>query len=257
MLLSRAPDSAADRGNKGRDRAETLRLDKKRIGDAALITGASSGLGRELAIAFSETGHVIIHGRNVEGLEATRSACKDPKNTTILDGTLNSSAVRVRLASFADLYSIKYLICCAGEYQSGKFESVAADKIRSVLDTNLTDTISLVRATYPTLIRTSGTVIAINSVAGRAFNSEESVYVASKFGLTGFMESFRYEARQRNVRVLDVFAGGIQTPMSAGHDGYESLMDAKEVADVIYKTATTAYQTVAVEQLQLGKFRLQ
>lgn len=232
-------------------------LDQKRIGNAALITGASSGLGRELAIAFSETGHAILHGRNVAGLEATKALCKDPNNTTILDGTLNSSAVQVRLASFADLYSIKYLICCAGEYQHGKLADLQHEKLESVLNTNLTDTISLVRRVYPTLCRTGGTIIAINSIAGKSFNSDESVYVASKFGLTGFFESFRHEAKQRNVRVLDVFAGGIQTPMSAGRAGYEHLMSAIEVAKIIYITAGTAYETVAIEQIHLGKFRLQ
>ena len=234
-----------------------MRLDKKRIGDASLITGASSGLGRELAVQFSRSGHVILSGRNVTGLEATRTECKEPDNTTILDGTLNSSAVRTRLASFADLYSIKYLICCAGEYQHGKLADVQHEKLESVLNTNLTDTISLVRRVYPTLCRTGGTVIAINSTAGKAFNSDESVYVASKFGLTGFMESFRHEARQRNVRVLDVFAGGIQTPMMAGRDGYEHLMDPKDVAETVYLAATAKYQTVAVEQIHVGRFRLQ
>ena len=162
-----------------------------------------------------------------------------------------------RLAHFGDLYRLKYLICCAGEYQHGKLADVTQEKLTSVLNTNLTDTIDLVRRVYPTLCRTAGTVVAINSVAGKAFNSDEPVYVASKFGLTGFFESFRHEAKQRNVRVLDVFAGGIRTPMSAESNSYESLMDAKEVADVIYKTATIAYQTVAIEQLHLGKFQLQ
>ena len=222
---------------------------------SALITGASGALGRELAIAFLQLGHVILSGRDTDRLSSTAQACKDPSSTTLVYGNLSSSEVRTSLASFADIYNTEFLICCAGEYLGGKFETTDKDKIPSVLNTNLTDTISLVRSIYPIIKRNMGTIIAINSVAGRSVASNEPVYCASKFGLTGFFESFRYEARQSNVRILDVFLGGMASSMTIGRQDWNKLIWPAEAAKIIYHAAVESHVTVAVEQLHLGRTR--
>lgn len=231
-------------------------LSETRIGQSALITGASSGLGRELAIAFSQTGHVILSGRSHSGLVQTKEACKDPGNTTTVCGSLNDIEIRTRLAAYADLYRMRFLICCAGEYLRGLLETTDAEKLRSVLDTNLTDTISVVRSAYATLTqRKDGGIILINSTAGKLAPADEPIYAASKFGLTGFAQALGQEARARGIRVLTVFVGGMRTPMLATRPDHDQLMDPAEIAETIYNIAMNPGKTLQVQDITLGRFR--
>lgn len=225
------------------------------LGQPAIITGASSGLGRELAIAFSQTGHVILAGRNQSRLEQTRQLCNDPGNTTIVCGSLSSSERQDRLAHFSDLYKARFLVCCAGEYLSGKFETADPDKILSVLNTNLTDTVSLVHRVYPYLLRAPGpkTIVLINSSAGVTSPIDEAVYSASKHGLAGFASVFRGEAARRGVRVLEVFPGGIKTEMMAHRPDYDLLMDPKEMAHAIHTATISGADSLTVDRLTFGR----
>ncbi len=225
------------------------------IGKSALITGASSGLGRELAILFSQNGHVILSGRNAKELENTRRQCKDPHNTTIICGELQSTAVITRLASSADLYGIQYLICCAGQYLKGSLLSYTSAEIQNVLSTNLVSTISLIHAVYPHL-QPGAQIIHINSIAGKSTDSSELVYSASKHGMAAFLKGLRFEARERGVRVLDVFLGAVQTPMCANRPGYDKMMNVCETATAIYSAIIAANRTLQIEELHLGRFQI-
>lgn len=222
-------------------------------GDAALITGASSGLGRELAIQFSQStyphsNHVILSGRNERELQKTRDLCAGPHNTTLVCGDLRDSGTILRLASLAESYSIQYLICCAGVYYRG---SVLNDT-SYLIDINTKSTINLIRNVYPHL-RPGTSIVHINSVAGKNISPDEAAYSASKHAVTGFLRSFRFEARQRGVRVLDVFPGAIQTPMTVDRANYPDLMPPFEVAQIIHTIVTLPLETAQIEELHLGR----
>ena len=194
---------------------------KPDFGRVAIVTGASSGLGRELAVLFSRSGHVILSGRDKDELERTRLLCSDPGNTTTVCGNLRDSETRTQLVSFADLYGLHCLVCSAGEYLRGPLEKSDHLKIESIIGSNLTATISLVRRIYPQFVSNlDGMIIHINSAAGKAIDSMEPAYVASKHGAAAFFKALRFEARKHNVRVLDVFSGAMQTPMMEYRDDY-------------------------------------
>ena len=109
------------------------------------------------------------------------------------------------------------------------------------------------------LVRTRGSIIHINSIAGKNLAPDEAHYSASKFAVRGFLQSFRFEAREKGVRVLDVFPGAIQTPMCTDRPGYDKMMDSKEVAEAIYAAVNmnnTCLQTAQIEELHLGRFRV-
>lgn len=225
---------------------------------SSLVTGASSGLGRELAILFSRDGSVILSGRNEEELRHTRDLCKDPANIIIVCGDLHNLKTQTRLVHCAARFSIHYLICCAGEYLDGLLETIDPLRAERVLDTNLTATISLIRPVYALMAANLyGTIIHANSIAGKAINAKEAVYAASKHGMAAFLKALRFEARQKNVRILDVFLGAMQTQMCEGRDNFDSLMSAQEVAYLIHSIATiteTGIGTLQVEELHLGRF---
>ncbi len=228
-------------------------LDRKRVGKAALITGSSSGLGKELAILFSQNGHVILSGRNQEKLEATKLLCKDPHNTTLLCGDLSSTETVVRLATFGDLYNLQYLICCAGEYFRGSIEEHMQHDIISMVESNILGHMRLIRAVYSRLTEGS-TIVHINSIAGKTTQSEELVYSATKHGMAAFLRGLRFEAREKGIRVLDVFSGAIQTPMNYNREGLNSMMPVKEVAKAIFSVVMTPFEALQVEELHIGRF---
>jgi len=226
----------------------------RKVGKSALITGASSGLGRELAILFSQDGHVILSGRNEKGLQETRALCKDPNNTTTVCGDLRDIGVIQRLVHFSDLYAIRYLICCAGQYKLDSFMNHSQKIISDILNSNLVSTISLIRAVYPHLLDENSTIVHINSIAGKSVASSELVYAASKHGMKAFMQGLRYEVRPRGVRVLDVFPGAIQTPMCEGLPGYADMIIAKEAAKTIHTCATMPFASMQIDELHIGRF---
>lgn len=229
---------------------------------SALITGASSGLGRELAIRFSgmtEPGtiglrtfserHVILSGRNEKELENTRRLCSDPANTTLVSGDLREPETIQRLAASADLYSIRYLICSAGVYYQGPFEG-NSDKQDRLISNNCAH-IPLIHTCLPTLTRTKGSIVHINSVAGKNLAPGEALYSASKHAMRAFLASFRFEAREKGVRVLDAFPGAIKTPMLADD---KPGMNAAELADVLYNLIIHESTTLQIEDVTFGRF---
>lgn len=156
---------------------------------------------------------------------------------------------------FADLFAIRYLICCAGQYAQGKLRDHKRDDIISLLNSNLISTISLIRGVYPHLLDENSTIVHVNSIAGKSVQSDELVYSASKHGMRAFLQGLRFEAREKGIRVLDVFPGAIETPMTAGSAGITVRMDVKEVASLIYTTVTSPARSLQTEELHIGRFR--
>jgi short-subunit dehydrogenase len=226
---------------------------------SAIITGASSGLGRELAYQFAKNGiNVILSGRNREELAKTQDQCVrsyfPPPMTIVAPGDLTDPEVIRTLASTADLQNVRYLVSCAAVYSKGLL--TANTRPCDILLPNLVATMDLVKAVYPAIVRNGGgTVININSSAGKTAPEEEALYAASKHGLTGFFKSFRVEARRKKVRVLDVFIGGMRTPMMQTRPDFEYLIDPAQAAEVIYNTAVVQPDTLEIDELTISRFK--
>lgn len=222
-----------------------------------VVTGASSGLGRELATLFSSNYHVILSGRNNVELEETRELCEIQKNTTIVCGDLQHLDVLQTLACLSEGYSLRYLICCAGIYLKDLVARTPLELSLDVLKTNLLVNISVIRALFPQMLP-GAAIVHVNSVAGRNLAPEEAVYAASKHAMAGFLRSFRLEARDKGVRVMDVFPGAIQTPMCEGRPGYEKMMNVHDVAEIIALNAEWkpghSPRSYQIEELHLGRF---
>lgn len=225
----------------------------KRQGQAAVILGASGGLGRELAIRLAERGHVILSGRNKEELDITASMCKDPANITIIAGDLNELDTRNKLLSAADLYNIRYFVIASGVHSRINFPLDAAGGIE-VLQTNVGTPIRLIKRMFPLLARYGGQIIHINSPAGRNTSPNEAMYSASKHAMAGFLKAFRLEARESGVRVLDVYLGAIKTRMMSDREDFANLIEPAEAAGIICSLLSTPVST-QVEEVTIGRFR--
>jgi len=182
-----------------------------------LITGTSRGLGKHLVSIFEEAGYGILPHRGR------------------MDGDLRDENVISDLGSLAVDYNIDILINNAGVYINKPFSEMTAEEFREVIDINLLSVINLTNAVWPIFKRKkSGTVVFINSVAGKRGSSGESAYCASKFGLKGFADSLRYDGLKDGVRVVSIFLGAMETDMTKNKRGNpKHYIDPLNVAKII------------------------
>ena len=165
----------------------------------ALITGTSRGIGAALKKEFESRNYTVLGHRRDE------------------HGDLRESGTIQFLFEWARDQGVCILINCAGIYSGGAINEVTKKEIADVIDVNLICTMWLTYAIWPLLVERKGTLININSVAGRIpMGANEIAYRVSKYGLTGFSHVMSYQGFKDNVRVVDVPFGGVNTDMLKG-----------------------------------------
>ncbi len=182
------------------------------------ITGASSGIGKSLALAISkQNAFLILSSRNEVKLNEVKSACFNPENVKIIPLDLEnytnfSSKVSDAINCFGN---INVLINNAGISQRSlvKETSIAVDK--RIMNINYMGTIALTKAVLPHFIESNnGYFITITSIVGKIGTPLRSSYAASKHALHGFFDSLRAEVYQNNIKVTLVCPGFVQTNVS-------------------------------------------
>jgi short-subunit dehydrogenase len=219
-----------------------------------LVTGASSGLGRDIAARFLQQGDsVILSGRNEEALRITRGSWPD-KHTPIVVGDISAGPVREEL--YKHCTDLDVLVNCAGRYLQGPFHTESENKIAETVDTNLTSLIILTRTIYHVMVqRKRGLILNIGSAAARPGNGEmEAVYAATKAGLEAFSRTLRREALLHNVRVMHVTVGAMDTAMMqhrANHRNFISPVDvARCLVDLSYN-----FESMQIDSIDLSRMR--
>jgi NAD(P)-dependent dehydrogenase (short-subunit alcohol dehydrogenase family) len=226
----------------------------------ALITGASSGIGRATAIAFARAGiHLALVGRNQENLEAVAHLAADCGVTAqvyLLD-LAQVETVRERVTAIAaDFGSIDILVNAAGMgYTGGLLNTPLADWQR-LLALNLTSVFQCIQGVLPVMRqRQSGTIVNVTSIAGRQVFPEWGAYCVSKFGLVALSKTLAIEERAHGIRVVMISPGAVNTPIwdteTVQADFDRSLMLTPEVvAESILHAVLLPAQAV-VEELTL------
>lgn len=229
-----------------------------------LVTGATSGLGRAVALRFAgEQVPVALVGRGKPDLDrAVAEVRSRGARAVALQADLSDSPSLPALADRAvsELGSIGVLVNAAATDVPAPAEQLGLDEWNHVLAVNLTAPFVLARALMPHMRAAgSGLVVNISSVAGRRGWANASAYCSTKFALTGLTQSLAAEGRADGVRVCVLFPGAMATnwgtfdpgqrqPGSshAEHDAAESL-DPATVADLIAWMATAPGQPVLNE----------
>lgn len=178
-----------------------------------LITGASSGFGREIARqAIGRGDNVIATARRLEALDDLVALAPDRVLAQRLDVTSKAEikqAVRAGLARFG---KIDVLINNAGYGLMGALEEASDADIRKQIDTNLLGVIDATRAVLPAMREArSGHIINISSIAGLVGLPGVSLYNATKFAVAGLSEALAEEARHLGIRVTSVEPGAFRT----------------------------------------------
>ncbi len=187
-------------------------------GQWMLITGASKGLGRELADLAADAGaNLILTARSAGLLEELKAElCRRGIECMTVAGDLTDDDFIARLATLCGEKHLDILVNNAGIVEIAKLEDVSGERIDEVLGLNLAAPIKLTRAVIGMFKeRRRGTVVFINSAGGRKEVPDHTVYCASKFGVTGFIESLKLEVKGLGIRILSASPGKMATELFA------------------------------------------
>ncbi len=202
----------------------------------ALITGASSGIGRELALELSRRGwRVALLARRREALEelartiAAAGGDADVLAGDVTDAAATAAAVRALLARRG---SIELAVANAGIGQSGPVAKIDPALGAATFRTNIEGTLNLLAAVLPSMLeRGSGHVVGIASLAGFRGLPGSAVYSASKAAMRSLLEGARVELAPKGILVTTINPGFIRTAMTeANRFRMPFLMDADQAA---------------------------
>ncbi len=203
-----------------------MRLD----GKITLITGAGSGIGRALAVELARHGAtVVLVGRRMDALEATRATLLDPARGVVLAADLTDAGSRQTLAAeVARLGRLDLLINNAGVVESGLANADDAKRRRRMVETNLLAPMELTLALLPLLeVARPSRIINVGSMFGDIAFPYFAAYSATKFGLRGWSEALRRELAPSGIAVTYAAPRGTRT---AAAEGFADLATAFDMA---------------------------
>ena len=184
-------------------------------GAVALVTGASSGIGRAVVERLTAAGSIVLAaGRNRDRLaEVTDATGATPLLADLVEPGAGRALAERAIARWA---RVDIVVNNAGVGWEGSFTGMSDVIAAKLMAVNLWAPIELTRALLPGMIRRGGGhLVYVTSIAGRVGVANESVYAASKAGLDVFAESLRLELSGRGVAVSVVVPGVVDTPFFA------------------------------------------
>lgn len=194
----------------------------------AIVTGASSGLGKEVVKQLCSEGvRVFALARNIEEVKLPASVTKIVLNIRDLEGIDKAFAAIDTLTKRVDI-----LVNCAGRGLVKNLEDTTRQEIMDVFGVNLKGNIYIAQEVYKRMLPAkSGHIINVSSTTGLKARADEPIYAASKWGLRGFTESLRLAAAGHHIRVTGVYPGGMQTAFW-GHDNAKDTSQFMKPEDV-------------------------
>jgi NADP-dependent 3-hydroxy acid dehydrogenase YdfG len=236
-------------------------------GTAALVTGASSGIGEATALALAENGAAVaIAARRVDRLDALAQRIRDGGGTALVieaDLTDQAQARGAVDRTASELGRLDILINNAGMMLLGPVLDAPTDEWWQMLDVNVRAVLNCADAALPHLLRAAqdspravADMVNVSSVAGRVVRRGSAVYNLTKHGIGAFSESLRQEVTERHVRVALVEPGATATELSSHNrpeirEGIQQRfagvqrLEPTDVADVIlYIVTRPAYVAI-------------
>jgi len=180
----------------------------------AIITGSGRGIGKETAIILARhVKNIVVCSRTKNEIDEVVNEIRDMNgHVNVLGQKCDvsiSSQVNSLVRSVVDRFggeSIDILVNNAGVAFDKKLVDTTEDDWDQTINTNLKGAFLITKAVLPHMIqRKSGTILNVNSGAGKAGFSDLSSYCASKFGLAGLAESLSLEVKMYNIRVMTIF----------------------------------------------------
>ena len=209
-----------------------------------MVTGASSGVGRSIALALAEQGaDIVLVGRRLRFLRAVAEKCiaSGSRAACYQVDLLNEDEINKLKKQVTKRFGgVNILVHSAGVIARSTVATASSKDFDWQYQSNVRAPFSLTRLFLPTLTERKGHIVFINSTVGLVGAPGVSQYSATKHALRGLADSLREEVGPQGVRVLSVFLGRTATPMQAKVHKWEkkpyepeSLIQPQQVASVV------------------------
>ncbi len=226
----------------------------------ALITGASSGIGKATALAFAKAGiNLALVGRSEERLTAVAQAAIAVGVTakTYVVDLAQIDRVAAEIAAIAtDFDNLDILINNAGMAYTGAMGDTPLADWQRVIDLNLTSVFQCIQGILPHMRHhKSGVIVNISSIASKQVFPGWGLYAVSKFGLTALTQAIAGEERGNGIRVTTICPGSVNTPLwdtdTVQADFDRSAMLTPEIVAESILYAVLAPASAVVEELTI------
>ncbi len=175
-------------------------------GKVVVITGASSGIGRASAIEFARRGcRVVLAARSEEGMQSAVRQIEEAGGEAVAvqtDVTKQEDCKRLIDAAVAAFGGVDILVCNAGISMRALFDDVDLSVLHRLMDVNFWGTVYCTKYALPYLQASHGSLVGVSSVAGLHGLPGRTGYSASKYAMTGFLETVRIENLKKGLHVM-------------------------------------------------------
>ena len=200
------------------------------------ITGASSGIGKAVALKFAENGWTVAASARRENLLTELKQINENIHSFPLDVTNIDQCKQVSINIIKQFKNIDICVFGTGMHDPKSEKKFNLGKIREIMEVNYFGTMNSINSIYDFFSeKKNGQISIVSSVAGYRGLPAAGAYCASKSALTSFTESLCFEMKRKNVRVSLISPGFIKTPMTDKNDFPMPFIKSPEfAADKIY-----------------------
>ncbi len=192
----------------------TNTVSAKLAGKRAIVTGASSGIGKEVAMKLLQAGaQVSLVSRNPDRILSELPAGSRAKGYAIDLGDISQVGAKIQ-AIVADMGGVDIVINNAGMAYIGELIDMPLAEWQKLFDLNLTSVFQCLQAVLPSMrSQKSGTIINVASIAGKQGFPNWGAYCASKFALLGLTQAIAAEEQPYGIKVMSICPGSVDTPL--------------------------------------------
>lgn len=218
----------------------------------ALVTGASRGIGKAVAMAIATEGaHVVLVARSAFQLDSTSkeiegkgfSASAEVADTTIpaqVEKAINETASRFG--------RLDILVNNAGMGHFKPAIDMTLDEFDEMWNLNMRGVFVATKAALPHMIKARrGTIVNISSLAGKNSFKGGTGYCATKWALRGFASSLMLEVREHNIRVITIFPGSVDTSFPSMNEKGKNITQPEDIADAVVFAVTAPERSMFSE----------
>lgn len=192
----------------------SVKLAGKLTGKKAIVTGASSGIGKEVSLMLLQAGaQVSLVSRNPDRILTELPEGSNAKGYAIDLGDITKVSGQIQ-SIITDLGGIDVLINNAGSAYIGELIDMPLDEWQNLFDLNLTSVFQCLQAVLPTMrSQKSGTIINVASIAAKQGFPNWGAYCASKFALLGLTQAIAAEEQPHGIKIMSICPGSVNTPL--------------------------------------------